>query len=47
MAEPREDPALKKVIEIAKDSRKVSARNFWTGLEVDTDGKQFPVQIKK
>ena len=41
LAETRDETSLKEIIEIAKDSRKLSARNFWIGLEFDPTEKNF------
>ena len=41
LAEPRNEKVLKDIVEFGKDSKKLSARNFWIGLEFDTKRQQF------
>eukprot|EP00092_Neocalanus_flemingeri_P013538 GFUD01014600.1.p1 GENE.GFUD01014600.1~~GFUD01014600.1.p1 ORF type:complete len:430 (+),score=111.55 GFUD01014600.1:13-1302(+) len=41
LAEPREEKSMEELIEIAKDSKKLSTRNFWIGLEFQNKKRQF------
>ena len=41
LAEPRDINSMKELIEIARDSKTLSARNFWIGLEFNTKERQF------
>ena len=37
----RDDMTLKKLIDIAKDSKTLSSKNFWLGLQFDRNAKQW------
>ena len=41
LAEPRDEMTLREIMEVAKDSKKLSSRNFWIGLEFNPKEKQF------